>query len=68
MLITDKTPVMEIQEMTDFDKKLIDKANTFSPRDYRDVDILISIADSAEGRLRLSYVRGELYDLMCETI
>lgn len=54
--------------MTDFDKKLIEKANKFRRWDYRDIDVLISIADSDEARQQLTHIRWELYDLVQETL
>lgn len=41
--------------MTDFDRKLIEKADTFSRWDYRDIDVLIAI-------------RRLLYDHVQETL
>lgn len=54
--------------MTDFDKKLIEKAGRISRWDYRKIDVLISIADTAEARKQLEYMRWELYDLVQETL
>ena len=54
--------------MTDFDKKLIEKANGFRRWDYRDIDVLISIADTDEARQRLTIIRWELYDLVQESL
>lgn len=54
--------------MTDFDKKLIEKANEFRRWDYRDVDILIKIADTDEARELLRNIRWELYDSVQETL
>lgn len=54
--------------MTDFDKKLIEKAHTFSRWHYRDIDVLISIADTDEARNRLIDIRWQLYDLGEESI
>lgn len=54
--------------MTDFDKKLIEKADKFSRWNYRDIDILISIADTDEARERLKIIRWELYDSVQETL
>lgn len=39
--------------MTDFDKRLIEKADKFSRWDYSRIDTLISIADTKEGADRL---------------
>lgn len=54
--------------MTDFDKKLIEKANGFRRWDYRNIDVLISIADTEEARKRLRIIRWELYDSGQETL
>ena len=54
--------------MTDFDRKLIEKANNMRRWDYRDVDVLMNIADTEEARRALSYIRGELYTLVQETL
>ncbi|WP_301196569.1 MULTISPECIES: hypothetical protein [Muribaculaceae] len=54
--------------MTDFDKKLIEKANGFRCWDYLDIDVLISIADTEEARKQLTNIRWELYDLVQETL
>lgn len=54
--------------MTDFDKKLIEKADKFSRWNYRDIDVLIAIADTKEAQERLYNIRCELYDLVQETL
>lgn len=54
--------------MTDFDKKLIEKANGISRYRYRNIDVLISIADTEEAKKQLTNIRWELYDLVKETI
>lgn len=54
--------------MTDFDKKLIEKAGSFRRWDYRKIDTLISIADTEAARQRLRGLRWELYDLIKETL
>lgn len=54
--------------MTDFDKKLIEKAGKFRRWDYRSIDVLISIADTAEAKERLTDIRWELYDSVQETL
>ena len=54
--------------MTDFDKKLIEKAEKFSRWNYRNIDVLISIADTEEAVERLRNLRWELYDLVQETL
>ena len=54
--------------MTDFDKKLIQKANNLPRWNYRDIDVLISIADTAQAKERLLDIRMELRDLTRETL
>ncbi len=54
--------------MTDFDKKLIEKARNFRRWDYRDIDLLVKIADTDEARKRLVEIRWELYVLVQETL
>lgn len=54
--------------MTDFDKTLIAKAERISRWHYRDIDVLISLADSKEARERLTDIRWELYDSMHESL
>lgn len=54
--------------MTDFDKKLIEKADKFRRWDYRDIDVLVAIADTDEARQRLINIKWELYDLVKETL
>lgn len=54
--------------MTDFDKKLIEKAEKFSRWDYRNIDILVSIADTAEAKERLTEIRWEFCDSVQETL
>lgn len=54
--------------MTDFDKKLIEKAGTINRWNWRDIDILISIADTPEARAHLEDIRGELRNLVQETL
>lgn len=54
--------------MTDFDKKLIEKAENISRWKYRDIDVLISIADTPEAQERLTNIRWELYDSMHESL
>lgn len=53
--------------MTDFDKKLIEKANSYSRWDYRSVDALIDQAQTDEARMQLYYIRCELRDMALET-
>ena len=54
--------------MTDFDKKLIEKAEKFSRWDYRDIDVLIAIADTDRARRRLEDLRREFVDSIQETL
>ena len=54
--------------MTDFDKKLIEKADKFRRWDYRDIDVLVAIADTDEAKKRLINIKWELYDLVKETL
>lgn len=54
--------------MTEFDKKLIEKANNIRRWDYRKIDVLITIADTEQAKQQLSYIRWELYDLVHETL
>lgn len=54
--------------MTDFDKKLIEKAEKISRWNYRDIDILVSIADTEEARQHLINLRWDLYDAVHDTI
>ncbi len=54
--------------MTDFDKRLIEKANRFNRWDYSRIDTLISIADTKEGAARLYTIKMELRELAEESI
>lgn len=54
--------------MTDFDKRLIEKANRFNRWDFRRIDVLISIADTKEGADRLYTIKMELRELAEESI
>jgi len=54
--------------MTDFDKKLIEKAEKYSRYRYREIDILMQIADTDEARKRLEEIRWELYDQVQDTL
>lgn len=54
--------------MTDFDKKLIEKAYKIRRWDWRHVNILIAIADTDEARERLTNIKYELYDSVQETL
>lgn len=53
--------------MTDFDRKLIEKANSYSRWNFRSVDSLIDQAETDEARMQLHYIRCELRDLAYET-
>ena len=55
-------------DMTDFDKRLIEKANGFRRWDYSAIDVLIAVADTEEARSRLADIRHELYELTQETL
>lgn len=46
--------------MTDFDKKLVEKADKFRRFDYPDIDVLIRIAETEEARDILRGIRIEL--------
>ena len=54
--------------MTDFDKKLIEKARRISRWNYLDINALISIADTDEACLCLRDIRDDLYDSVQETL
>lgn len=54
--------------MTDFDKKLIEKAHDTSRWNYRYFDMLISFADTDEARQILTRIRWDLYDSVQETL
>ena len=54
--------------MTDFDKKLIERADRLSRYEYREIDSLIKLAETEEARQILTNIRWELYDLVVETI
>ena len=54
--------------MTEFDKKLIEKAGQISSFRYRDVSVLISIADTEQAKDRLSVIRQNHYELAHETL
>lgn len=54
--------------MTDFDKKLIEKADKISRWDYRNIDVLISIADTEEAKGRLFDIRCDLCNSVQETL
>ena len=41
--------------MTDFDKQLIEKARGIRRWDYRQIDVLVAIADTDEARKRLKW-------------
>lgn len=54
--------------MTDFDRQLIDEARKVNRWHYREIDELIPQAETPEARERLTWIRWELYDLVCETV
>ena len=53
--------------MTEFDKKLIEEAESMSRYDYRDVDALIMKAESEEACERLRWIQYDLRELVYET-
>lgn len=53
--------------MTDFDKKLIEKAKAICPHYYRDINVLIDIADSDECRRQLEIIKQAHYEVVLET-
>ena len=53
--------------MTDFDRKLIEKADRFARWDYDDIRALIRIADTEEARDILHRMRNVKLDLCRET-
>lgn len=54
--------------MTDFDKKLVEKALRINRWYYRNINVLISIADTQEARERLTDIMYELRDLRDESL
>ncbi|MBD5371199.1 MAG: hypothetical protein HDR80_08665 [Bacteroides sp.] len=54
--------------MTDFDKRLIEKASGLSRWDYPDIIILMKVADTREAKRQLSVIYSEYIDLVTETI
>lgn len=54
--------------MTEFDKKLIEKARRISRWHYLDLNALISIADTEEARLCLRDICDDKYDSVQETL
>ena len=54
--------------MTDFDEKLIEKAEAMSRWDYDDIRILEAIADTDEGRRVLRWRRQEMKECCMETL
>lgn len=54
--------------MTDFDKKLLEKADSISRWDYHKIDVLISIADTDQARQQLLDIKWMLYDSVQETL
>lgn len=55
-------------QMTDFDRRLIEKAEDFRRYDYIRIDSLIMIADTPAARKRLHEIRAELHDLVLDTL
>lgn len=53
---------------TEFDKKLIEKANRLSRYDYWMIDKIIWLADTAETAEILRNIRWEKKDLVTETV
>lgn len=54
--------------MTDFDRRLIEKAKRFHRYDWDRIGVLMKVADTDEGRERLGDVRHELYELTRGTV
>ncbi len=54
--------------MTDFDKKLIERATGFSRFNYWHINALIIIADTEQARIRLAEIRNDLMDSARETL
>lgn len=54
--------------MTDFDKKLIEKAGKFRRWAWREIDTLMDIADTDEAKDRLWTIRCNLQSLVEETL
>ena len=54
--------------MTDFDKNLIEKANGIRRWDWRQINDLISIAESIEAKTRLLEIQEELRAFVQETL
>lgn len=54
--------------MTEFDKKLIQKANGIPRLEYRTIDYIIDLADTPEAVKILHNIRWEKYSLVRETI
>ncbi len=54
--------------MTDFDKKLIEKAEKFSRWEYFDIRVLIDIADTECCKRQLSQIYCELADSAYESV
>ena len=54
--------------MTDFDKKLIEKAKRISRWRFRNIDVLIDIADTEEAKQQLREIRADFYDLCKESL
>lgn len=53
--------------MTNFDIALIERARKFSRYDYRDIDVLIGVADTDKGKECLRNIREELYESVLDT-
>lgn len=54
--------------MTDYDKKLIELAESLVRWQWYKIDDLIKTADTNEARQRLIDIRFELYDSVLETL
>ena len=52
--------------MTDFDKRLIEKARDFKRWDYPDIRLLINLADTPEGRDKLWKIHDHLRELCAD--
>lgn len=54
--------------MTELDKKLIEAAQLIYRWKWRDISLLVSIADTEEARQRLTEIQNGLYDSTRETL
>lgn len=54
--------------MTDFDKRLIEKADSISRWHWNDIAVLIDIADTEAARKRLRNIQWELRELAEESL